>query len=149
MTLSDSTASDNLATEDAGIANTGTLTLIDDVISGNTGDGVEISGAGVSGVGEAMDGTDFAVGGTSGAAIFGPGGAAEAAGSGCVPVASLAGAGSGGDGGVGPATEKPARSCSSEYRALVRSAIRLWLSFSRSAAVIAREGGGGTVARLG
>jgi hypothetical protein len=44
---------------------------------------------------------------------------------------------------------KPARNCSFVYLAFVRSAIRLCVSLSRSAAVIARIGGGGTVARFG
>ena len=61
-----------------------------------------------------------------------------------------AGTGGGGGGGAGADTAgKPARNFSSLYFAFVRSAIKLCVSFSRSAAVNARLGGGGTVARFG
>ena len=52
-------------------------------------------------------------------------------------------------GGGADTAENPARNFSSLYFAFVRSAIRLCASFSRSAPVSARLGGGGTVARLG
>jgi hypothetical protein len=73
-------------------------------------------------------------------------GAASAAGLGC---ASVAGIGGGGGGTGADANGKPARTFSSLYFALVRSAIRLCVSLSRSAAVNARSGGDGTVARFG
>jgi hypothetical protein len=81
--------------------------------------------------------------------FVGPGAGAAAP----APVFSfpLSGGGSGGGGGGGAAvaTENPARSFSSVYLALDRSAIRLWVSLSRWAVVIAWVGGGGTVARFG
>jgi len=77
------------------------------------------------------------------------GGDAATAGADCAPSASVGDAEGPGGGGGAAAVENPARSCSSEYRAFARSAMRLCVSFSRSAAVIARAGGGGTVARFG
>jgi hypothetical protein len=78
----------------------------------------------------------------------GAGGAAAEAGLACA--ASVAAGTGGGGGGAGADTaEKPARNFSSLYFAFVRSAIRLCVSFSRSAVVNARLGGGGTVARFG
>jgi hypothetical protein len=74
---------------------------------------------------------------------------AATAGADCAPSASVGDAEGPGGGGGAAAVENPARSCSSEYRAFARSAMRLCVSFSRSAAVIARAGGGGTVARFG
>ena len=63
---------------------------------------------------------------------------------------SVTGGTGGGAGGGGADTAgNPARNFSSLYFAFVRSAIRLCASFSRSAPVSARLGGGGTVARLG
>jgi len=82
--------------------------------------------------------------------------AAAKDGEGGAPGAAAASPGSRADGrdevGGGDAADtagKPARNCSFVYLAFVRSAIRLCVSLSRSAAVIARIGGGGTVARFG
>ena len=66
------------------------------------------------------------------------------------PASVASGTGGGGGGGAGAdIVGKPARNFSSLYFAFVRSAIRLCVSFSLSAAVNARLGGGGTVARFG
>ena len=83
------------------------------------------------------------------AAGVGAEGAPPSAGLACA--SSVAGGtGGGGGGGAGADTAgKPGRSFSSLYLAFVRSAIRLCVSFSRSATVSARLGGGGTVARFG
>jgi hypothetical protein len=101
----------------------------------------------------AAAGTDAA--GASPDAGAGAGGDGDSAGTvpalgvGCAALVT-SGTGGGGGGGAGADTaEKPARYFSSLYFAFVRSAIRLCVSFSRSAAVNARLGGGGTVARFG
>src|SRR5436190_17375861 len=98
-----------------------------------------------------------AVVGAAGASPGAEAGAAAGADGEAAPPPGLAGAasvtsgtGGGGGGGAGAATAaNPARNLSSLYFAFVRSAIRLCVSFSRSAEVSARLGGGGTVERFG
>ena len=87
--------------------------------------------------------------GLGAAAGGGPEDEALAAGSAC-PSLVASGTGGGGGGGAGADTAgKPARNFSSLYLAFVRSAIRLCVSFSRSAWLNVLFGGGGTVARFG
>src|SRR5438105_917726 len=88
----------------------------------------------------------------SGANTGGGGAGGETALSPGLTGAALAASGTGGGGGGGAGADtagKPARKRSSLYFAFVRSAIRFCDSFSRSAVVSARFGGGGTLARLG
>jgi hypothetical protein len=100
----------------------------------------------VAGTGAAGASADVGAGAGAGNSAGG-----EAALSPGLPGAALTTSGTGGGAGGGAAATagKPARKRSSLYFAFVRSAIRLCVSFSRSAAVSARFGGGGTLARLG
>jgi hypothetical protein len=100
------------------------------------------AGAGAAGASADVGAGAGAGNGAGGEAALSPGFAGA--------VSATSGTGGGAGGGAAAATAgKPARKRSSLYFAFVRSAIRLCVSFSRSAAVSARFGGGGTLARLG
>jgi len=102
-----------------------------------------------AGWGPAAAGLVGASAGSAAAGLVGASAGPAAAGVVGASAGSAAEGGGGGGGGGADGAGNPARSFSSLYFAFVRSAIRLCVSFSRSAVLSARVGGGGTLARLG
>jgi hypothetical protein len=103
---------------------------------------------------EAASADGASAAGAAGDAVAGAAGAAAAPGTGAGAGKAFASAEAVEDGvtgfGVGLAAAAEAGSFGPDAAsALLRSATRLWVSFCRSAAVVARVGGGGTLARFG